>query len=100
MVYDIPKSIRDWYAHDVASEQRAIRLPVSLLDELDVLVANGIYESRAAAMRAGAEMVTAQEHRRQIDRAIVAGYQRIPPSPGETDAAISSLRDAIAEEPW
>jgi Arc/MetJ-type ribon-helix-helix transcriptional regulator len=84
----------------VATHQIAIRLPYELLDELDELVANGVYESRAAAVRAGVEAITALEHRRRTDRAIVAGYQRTPPTAIEYDAAVASLRDAIVEEPW
>jgi len=84
----------------VATEQIAIRLPEELLSELDALVASGAFESRAAAVRAGVQAITALEHRRQIDRAIVAGYQRTPPTAVENNAATASLRDAIAEEPW
>jgi Arc/MetJ-type ribon-helix-helix transcriptional regulator len=84
----------------MATEQIAVRVPEELLSELDALVASGAYESRAAAVRAGLEAITALERRRQIDRAIVAGYQRTPPTAVENDAAIASLRDAIAEEPW
>lgn len=81
----------------VATEQIAVRLSAELLGEL---VANGVYESRAAAVRAGVEAITALEHRRQTDRAIVAGYQCAPPTPIEHDAAVASLREAIAEESW
>ncbi len=84
----------------MTTEQIAVRLPEKLLSDLDALVASGIYESRAAAVRAGVEAITALEHRRQTDRAIVAGYRRTPPTVGERDAAIASLRDAIAEEQW
>ena len=84
----------------VATEQIAVRLPEKLLEELDALVASGAYESRAAAVRAGVEAITAIEHHRQIDRAIVACYQRMPPTAPDHDAALVSLRDAIAEEPW
>lgn len=84
----------------MGTEQIAVRLPEDLLSDLDALVASGLYESRAAAVRAGVEVITALERRRQIDRAIVAGYQRIPPSAMEDDAAVASLRDAIAEERW
>lgn len=84
----------------VATEQIAVRLPEELLRDLDGLVASGVFESRAAAVRAGVEAITAIEHRRQIDRAIVDGYQRTPPNPVEDEAAVASLRDAIAEEPW
>ncbi len=84
----------------VATEQIAVRLPEKLLNDLDALVASGVYESRAAAVRAGVEAITVLEHRRQIDRAIVSGYQRTPPTAIEHEAAVASLRDAVAEEPW
>jgi Arc/MetJ-type ribon-helix-helix transcriptional regulator len=84
----------------MATEQIAVRLPEELLHELDALVASGAYESRAAAVRAGVEAIMLLERRRQTDRAIVEGYRRIPPTTAEHDAAIASLRDAIAEEPW
>lgn len=84
----------------MASEQIAVRLPRELLDEVDDLVARGVYESRAAAVRAGVEAVTESERRRQIDRDVIEGYKRLPAGPAEQEAAISSLRDAIVEEPW
>jgi Arc/MetJ-type ribon-helix-helix transcriptional regulator len=84
----------------MASEQIAVRLPVELLNELDALVASGAYESRAAAVRAGVEAIMVLERRQKIDRAIVEGYRRIPPTTAEHHAAVASLRDAIAEEPW
>jgi Arc/MetJ-type ribon-helix-helix transcriptional regulator len=84
----------------MATEQIAVRLPEELLSELDALVADGVYESRAAAVRAGVEAITALERRKQTDQAIVAGYRRTPPTAAEHVAAIASLRDAIAEEPW
>jgi Arc/MetJ-type ribon-helix-helix transcriptional regulator len=86
----------------VATEQIAVRLPEELLDDLDALVARGGYESRAAAVRAGIEAVIALERRRQIDRAIVAGYRRTPPTPAEHDAAFASrrhCRGALVSEP-
>ncbi len=84
----------------MATEQIAVRLPEELLEELDALVARGIYKNRAAAVRAGVEAITTLERRRETDRAIVAGYRRTPPTSAEHDAAIASLRDAIAGEPW
>jgi Arc/MetJ-type ribon-helix-helix transcriptional regulator len=84
----------------VATEQIAVRLPEELLAELDDLVHEGLYESRAAAVRAGIEAVTELARRRLTDRAIVDGYRRSPPTKAERDAAIASLRDAILEEPW
>jgi Arc/MetJ-type ribon-helix-helix transcriptional regulator len=84
----------------MSSEQIAVRLPEDLLRQLDDLVARGGYPSRAAAVRAGIEAVMALERRREIDQAVVDGYRRVPATKAETDGALSSLRDAIAEEPW
>jgi Arc/MetJ-type ribon-helix-helix transcriptional regulator len=84
----------------VASEQIAVRLPEDLLTALDDLVARGVYESRAAAARAGIEAVLELDRRRLTDQAIVDGYRRVAPTEAEREAAISSLRDAILEEPW
>lgn len=85
---------------DVPTEQIAVRLPEDLMRELDELVGRGVYESRAAAVRAGIEAVVDLEHRRATDRAVVEGYRRSPPTRGERVAALASLRDAIVEEPW
>ncbi len=84
----------------MTSEQIAVRLPKNLLTSLDELVREGLYESRAAAVRAGIEAITESEHRRTIDRSIVDGYRRTPPTSADDAAALDSLRSAIAEEPW
>lgn len=96
----IPDRIPLRYALVVATEQIAVRLPEELLAVLDDLVARGVYESRAAAVRAGVEAVLELDRRRLADQAIVEGYRRRPPTEVERQAAISSLRDAILEEPW
>ena len=80
--------------------QIAVRLPEELLALLDDLVARGVYESRAAAVRAGVEAILELDRRRLTDQAVVDGYRREPPTEAERHAAISSLRDAILEEPW
>lgn len=84
----------------MATQQIAVRLPEELLNELDALVASGVFESRAAAVRAGVEAIIVLKRRQQTDQVIVEGYRRCPPTPVEQDAAFASLRDAIAEEPW
>lgn len=82
------------------AEQIAVRLSDELLAQLDGLVERGVYENRAAAVRAGIEVLAELQRRRDTDRAVVAGYRRIPPTSADTEAAIASLREAIAEEPW
>jgi Arc/MetJ-type ribon-helix-helix transcriptional regulator len=84
----------------MTTEQIAVRLPDELLTALDGLVSRGVYESRAAAVRAGIEAVVELDRRRLTDVAMVEGYRRIPPTTGEREAAIESLREAILEEPW
>jgi len=82
------------------SEQIAVRLTAPILAELDDLVTNGTYESRAAAVRAGIEAITKLERRRQLDDAVVKGYTRNPTTETEESAALASLREAILDEPW
>ncbi|CAN5780051.1 hypothetical protein BH24ACT5_BH24ACT5_11950 [soil metagenome] len=84
----------------MATEQIAVRLPEEQLGLLDELVARGVYANRAAAVRAGIDAVVELERRRHADRAITEAYQRTPPTDAERLAAIASLREAIAEEPW
>lgn len=84
----------------MASEQIAVRLPKDLLAKLDELIRTGLYESRAAAVRAGVEAIARLERRRELDRSIVEGYGRTPPTPVEEAGALESLREAIAQEPW
>ncbi|MGH2710288.1 MAG: ribbon-helix-helix domain-containing protein [Actinomycetota bacterium] len=84
----------------MSTEQIAVRVPTSLLARLDELVKGGLFESRAEALRAGIELLTEIEHRREVDRAIVDGYRREPQTSSEELAALASLRDAISAEPW
>jgi Arc/MetJ-type ribon-helix-helix transcriptional regulator len=84
----------------MTSEQIAVRIPRDLLAILDELVQSGLYESRAAAVRAGVEAIAQIERRREIDRSIIQGYKRTPPTLGEEAVALESLSAAIAEEPW
>ena len=84
----------------MVTQQVAVRLPEPLLASLDDLVASGAYESRAAVVRAGIEAIARLEWERRIDRAIVDGYTRLPPTEAEDRAAFVSLREAILDEPW
>lgn len=88
------------YASAMSTEQIAVRIPTDRLRTLDDLVARGVFASRAAAVRFGIDALAEMDRRRQEDEAIIAGYQRVPPTEAEELAAIASLRAAIAEEPW
>jgi Arc/MetJ-type ribon-helix-helix transcriptional regulator len=84
----------------MATEQIAVRVPEELLDRVDQLVDDGVYDSRAAAVRAALELLAELARRHALDDAIVQGYERFPATPNERASALASLRDAIAEEPW
>lgn len=82
------------------TKQVPIRLSSDSLADLDELVRDGVYRSRAAAIRAGIEAIVEADRQRRIDRQIVAGYTRRPPTEAEARAARASMREAIEEEPW
>jgi Arc/MetJ-type ribon-helix-helix transcriptional regulator len=84
----------------MTTQQIAVRLPRGLLRQLDDLVERGLYDNRAAAVRAGIEVITQLDRRNALDAAILTGYRHLPPMPAETGAALASLREAILEEPW
>ena len=80
--------------------QVAVRIPDTLLAEVDRLVAAGRFATRAEAIRAGLVAVLERDRQQRIDDAIVAGYRRNPPTSADEDWAERSGRELIAEEPW
>lgn len=80
--------------------QIAVRIDREQLDDLDQLIAEGEFDSRADAVRIGLVAVMRAARSRRIDAAIIAGYEQHPPTLHEEAAAQAALRDAIAEEPW
>ena len=82
------------------TKQIPVRLSQALLADLDALVSGGAYRSRAAAIRAGIEAIVRGEQQRTIDRQIIDGYTRHPPTAAEAHSALASIREAIEEEPW
>jgi Arc/MetJ-type ribon-helix-helix transcriptional regulator len=88
------------YADGMSTRQIAVRLPLEQLHVIDDLVARGVFDSRADAVRAGIDAIHQADQRRQIDDAVINGYRHVPPTAPEQAAALASLRDAIADEPW
>lgn len=82
------------------SKMITVRLSDERTARLDALVVGGAYPSRSAALTAAVDELTAGAERRAIDRAIVEGYERIPPTAEEDAYARASTRESIAEEPW
>lgn len=86
--------------YGMPTPQIAVRLPAELLTAVDGLVAEGLVESRADAVRQGLEELIDKVERVRIDQALLTGYRRTPPTSDEEAAALLALRAAITEEPW
>lgn len=91
------------------SEQIAVRIPDSLAESLEDLVAGGRFETKADAIRTALETLVEMERRRRIGEQIVDGYRRIPQDDDEdADLAVAAgraLHGLEAEEdeaglPW
>jgi Arc/MetJ-type ribon-helix-helix transcriptional regulator len=82
------------------SKMITLRMSENRRERLDALVREGRFASRAEALTAGLDMVLAEEERHAIDRAIVDGYTRLPPTPEEDALAVAAGRRSIAAEPW
>ncbi len=80
--------------------QIAVKLPDAVVATIDDLVAQGRFDSRSAAVRAGLDMVTRHARDDAIDRAVTDGFRRFPESPQELRDAHRLAIDAIEEEPW
>jgi Arc/MetJ-type ribon-helix-helix transcriptional regulator len=77
------------------SPQIAVRIDQDLADRLDALVADGRFDTKADAIRAGIEALLEHERQRRLDDAIVEGYRRIPAG---DDAGLESALDAASHE--
>ena len=77
-----------------------VRMSDDRVEQLDALVASGAYATRASAVRAAVDRLLALEERRAIDRAIIDGYTRIPPTDEERRWAEWATIESIREEPW
>lgn len=84
----------------MATVQIAVRIDERQLETLDRLIGDGVFESRADAVRSGLAAVIKAVEDRRVDDAIRAGYERHPPTAGDHATANAALRDAIEEEQW
>lgn len=85
---------------NVPSEQIAVRLNSELLAKLDDLVDRGEFDSRAAAVRRGLEIVLRLATESRIDEAVVAGYTQTPPTAWEDANALVATIESIEDERW
>ena len=77
-----------------------LRVSEERLRRLDDVVARGGFATRAAALTSALDHLVAEDEAREIDRAIVAGYTRVPPTAEEDAWAHASGLESIREEPW
>jgi Arc/MetJ-type ribon-helix-helix transcriptional regulator len=77
-----------------------VRMPDDRVARIDALVGGGSYPSRASFIIAAIDLLVAELEEREIDRAIVEGYTRLPPTRDETRWAELAALDSIREEPW
>lgn len=80
--------------------QVAVKLPDALVQQLDDLVAQGLFPNRSSAIRRAVEAIIAWERREGIERAYAEGYREMPESDGELAVATRLAQQAIADEPW
>ena len=79
--------------------QTLVQLNDELLRRLDERAARED-RSRSALIRAAIEAYLHDEEKARIDREIIEGYERIPPTEEEMAWAAASTRKMIEEEPW
>jgi metal-responsive CopG/Arc/MetJ family transcriptional regulator len=79
--------------------QTLVQLNDDLLRQLDERAAKE-GRSRSALIRDAIEEYLFDEDKARIDREIIEGYERIPMTEDEIEAAKRSARRMIEEEPW
>lgn len=83
----------------VTRTQTLVQLNDDLLRQLDERAAKE-GRSRSALIRDAIEEYLFDEDKARIDREIIEGYERIPMTEEEIEAAKRSARRMIEEEPW
>ena len=82
------------------SIQIAIRIPDTLAEQLEELVASGRFDTKADAVRAALEALIDVERRADVGRRIVEGYRKVPQDDVDVAAAAEAASRSIDEEPW
>ena len=80
--------------------QLVTRVEDSTAAALDLLIEEGIVESRSDGVRQGLELLVDRHARARIAAAIVRGYTMVPPTDEEAAWADESTIRMISEEPW
>jgi hypothetical protein len=75
-------------------------MPDEGVAKIDAFVAGGTHPTRASFIVEAINRLVDELEQQRIDRSIIEGYTRIPPTPEETRWAELSGIDSIREEPW
>lgn len=79
--------------------QTRVELTHDVLRSLDERAARE-GRSRSALIREAIKVYLYNEEKAKIDREIIEGYERIPPTDEEMAIAEANAREAVEEEPW
>lgn len=82
------------------SAQITVRLPDELATQLDVLMEQGGYATRADVVRRAITTLAEAEGRGRVGAAIADGYRRRPQTDAEVSYATRAAIASIEEEPW
>jgi len=80
--------------------QIAVKLPDSVVLEIDALVDDGRFASRSDAVRRGLSLMIERSRADLVDRSFVEGFTRQPERAEELDDARRLAIEAIHDEPW
>jgi len=80
--------------------QVAVKLPESLVREVDELVARGVFPNRSSVIRQGLEALVDAQRREAMARAYQRGYEASPESEAEMAEATRLAIAAVNDEPW
>ncbi|MGN6274894.1 MAG: ribbon-helix-helix protein, CopG family [Solirubrobacterales bacterium] len=83
----------------MSQAQARVELTHDVLRSLDERAARE-GRSRSALIREAIKAYLYDEEKARIDREIIEGYERIPPTDEEMATAEASAREAVEEEPW
>jgi Arc/MetJ-type ribon-helix-helix transcriptional regulator len=81
----------------------AVRLPEETIDGLDRLVAEGWYVTRSEGIKDALDKLLELFERMRIDEALIAGYERMPPTEDELrlwDAHARMAAEVLDDEGW
>jgi Arc/MetJ-type ribon-helix-helix transcriptional regulator len=82
------------------SKQIEVRIPNALAKALDDLVSEGMFETKAQAIRAALQTLVDQERRRRMGELIADGYRRTTQDEDEVEPARRAAIRSIEQEPW